>query len=42
MAEGVAAIEEGRHFIGYDVVEEYCDAARARVAEAKELIPGTG
>jgi site-specific DNA-methyltransferase (adenine-specific) len=27
----VAAVKEGRHFIGYDVVEEYCATARERV-----------
>jgi DNA modification methylase len=25
------AVKEGRHFIGYDVVEEYCDVTRKRV-----------
>ena len=30
----VAAVREGRHFIGYDVVEEYCDTARERVRES--------
>jgi DNA modification methylase len=27
----VAAVRERRHFIGYDVAEEYCAAARERV-----------
>jgi site-specific DNA-methyltransferase (adenine-specific) len=31
----VAAIMEGRHFIGIEQDAEYCDIARARIAEAK-------
>ena len=31
----VAAIESGRHYIGYDTIEEYLDLAAVRVAEAR-------
>lgn len=30
-ATAVAAVKAGRTYVGYDVVEEYCDAARERV-----------
>lgn len=32
----VAAVETGRHFVGFDVVEEYVDLARRRIAAARE------
>lgn len=31
----VAAVEAGRHYVGYDIVPEYCDVAQARVAAAE-------
>jgi DNA modification methylase len=31
----VAAIETGRHFIGYELSPEYCALANERVARAK-------
>ena len=31
----VAAIETGRHFIGYELSQEYCALANERVARAK-------
>ena len=30
----VAAINTGRHFIGYEIMPEYCDIANRRVKEA--------
>ena len=33
----VAAIKEGRHFIGFDISEEYCGIARDRIARETEL-----
>ena len=31
----VSAIKEGRHFIGYDIVEEYCNSASRLVEQVK-------
>jgi len=31
----VAAVEAGRHFIGYDTEQEYLDVAARRIAEAR-------
>ncbi len=36
-ATAVAATKSGRHFVGYDVSEEYCELARKRV-EASKLV----
>lgn len=36
-ATAVAAVQTGRHFVGYDVSEEYCALARRRV-EASKLV----
>jgi site-specific DNA-methyltransferase (adenine-specific) len=33
----VAAVETGRHFVGYDVDSAYLEIARARVAEARGI-----
>ena len=34
----LAAVKAGRHYVGYDVVKEYCDAARKRVEEETRLL----
>ena len=34
-ATAVAAVRTGRHFVGYDISEEYCALAQKRVAESK-------
>ncbi len=34
-ATAVAAVRTGRHFVGYDVSEEYCALAQKRVAESR-------
>ena len=33
----VAAINTGRHFIGYEIVPEYCEIANKRIREALTL-----
>ncbi len=33
----VAAVPEGRHYVGYEISEEYCRIAEERVQKAKEL-----
>lgn len=35
-ATAVAAVQTGRHYIGYDVSEEYCTLARTRVSESRQ------
>ena len=32
---GLAAAQNGRHYVGFDLSEEYCDLARARIAEVE-------
>ena len=34
-ATAVAAVRTGRHFVGYDMSEEYCALAQKRVAESR-------
>ena len=34
----VAAVKEKRHYVGYDVVEEYCATAREKVEDAREWL----
>ncbi len=36
-ATAVAAVQTGRHYVGYDVSEEYCALARKRVEASKEV-----
>jgi DNA modification methylase len=36
-ATAVAAVQTGRHYVGYDVSEEYCALARKRVAESSQV-----
>ena len=31
----IAAFKENRHYIGFDISDEYCQMARARIEEAK-------
>ena len=35
----VAAAQAGRHYVGYDISEEYCELARRRLAQAQLLLP---
>jgi len=36
----VAALETGRHWVGYDIDPAYCDLARRRIAAAREQADG--
>ena len=38
-ATAVAAVETGRHYVGYDTVQEYLDLAAGRVEEARAAAP---
>ena len=33
-ATAVAAVQEDRHYVGYDISPEYCEMARERIAKA--------
>lgn len=33
----VAAVENGRHYVGYDISPEYCELARSRISKATRL-----
>ena len=37
-ATGVAAVQTGRHYVGYDISPEYCDMARQRIAAAEAAL----
>ncbi|MEZ4767617.1 MAG: site-specific DNA-methyltransferase [Caldilineales bacterium] len=37
-ATAVAAVQAGRHYVGYDISPEYCDMARQRVAAAEATL----
>ncbi|HEY8417591.1 MAG TPA: site-specific DNA-methyltransferase [Limnochordales bacterium] len=38
----VAAAQTGRHYVGYDISEEYCELARQRLAQVPLLLSGPG
>lgn len=40
-AAAVAALESGRHFVGYDIAEEYCGRAEKRIAEVQAALAQT-
>lgn len=36
----VAAMQNGRHYVGYDISEEYCQLARTRLSQSSLFTPG--